>query len=1016
MRITEVAIRRPVFAWMLMSGLIIFGAISAGRLGVSYLPDVDFPVLSIRVEWEGAAPGVMEAELVDRIERRIVAVEGLKQIRSSVSQGSADISLEFKIERNVDTALQEVQTALSRLDLPAGVLPPTIRKSNPEEDPILWIGIASEKRSIAELFILADKIMIDRIQLVDGVGEVFVGGSAERNLRVWIDNDKLKKYQLTALDVRDALRQEHAEGAAGYLENELQERTLRALGEAGSFDAVGNIPITRRGGRPIYFTSIKLKDVARIEDGLNDNRRITRVSGREGLSMGIRKRIGANTVSVGQGVKAELERLRKDLPADIRIETAFDATVFVEEAIDETVFTLVLSGILTALVCWLFLGNLSATFNVVLAIPTSIVGTFIILYFLGFTLNLFTLLGLSLAIGIVVDDTIMVLENIMRHFEMGKDRVRAAREGTREIAFPAVSTTVAVIAIFLPVAFMEGVIGKFFFQFGVTISAAVALSLVEAVTLNPMRASRMLRHETRVPRVVRAVQVGMDWLAGFYRAWLDRALAHRWKVFGGSVLFFVLSLLVFAVIRQEFVPSQDQSTFGVRLETPLGSSLQATGDRLRPFEEYLLKQPEIARYIAIVGGFRGGQVNQAFMFVTMVPPGERDARQAEVMERIRGQIKKFPGLRGTLFDFSSRGLTASRGLPVEFSVRGDQWPELKKTADDILARLEKTGLVRDADINFREGAPEVHVIPNRERSSVRGVAMSDIVTTLAAAVGGVREGRFTNEGRRYDIRLRLEPHQWRGPDDLRALFVRNAYGELVPLHEVTEVVTVPTIQSLTRVDRRRAISFSANIPDNVSQQKALTEAERVAREVMPEGYDFYPGGGSQGFTEAFNSLYLAIWLGVIAAYMVLAAQFNSFLHPVAVLMALPFSISGALLALWGTGQSLNLYSMIGVILLMGIAKKNSILLVEFANVLRRRDGLDLRAAIVEAGAVRLRPILMTSISSIAAAVPAALAFGPGAESRIPMAIAVIGGMTLSTILTLFVVPCVYSLLARLERL
>ena len=1015
LRITEVAIRRPVFAWMIMSAMILFGAVSVSRLGVSYLPDVDFPVLSIGVEWDGAAPEVMEAEIVDRIERRVIAIEGLKEIVSNVRQGSATINLEFDIDRNVDVALQEVQAAIGSLPLPTGVDPPTIRKSNPEDNPIIWIGIASDRRDLTELFILAEKTIADRIQLVQGVGEVFLGGSAERNLRVWVDNNKLKKYQLTILDVQEALRLEHSESAAGYLENDTYEKNLRALGEAATPQAVGDIRITRRGGAPVYFSDIRLKDVARVEDGLNDHRRITRVSGgREGMSIGIRQQIGANAVEVGDAVFAEIEAIKKTLPEDVKIQVSFDRTKFIREAIDETIFTLILSGILTAVVCWLFLGNWSATLNVVLAIPTSIVGTFTILYFMGFTLNLFTLLALSLAIGIVVDDTIMILENIMRHYDMGKDRVKAAREGAREITFAAVAASVAVIAIFLPVAFMEGVIGKFFFQFGVTMTAAVALSLVEAVTLNPMRASRMLQPNRRVPRLVLIVQSIVDLLTRAYQALLAIALRHRLAVVGSATVFFLATLLIFTVIRQEFVPPQDQSQFGARLRTPVGSSLEFTSKTFLNFENYLAKQPEIERYIVILGGFRGGQSNQGIVFITLKDRDKRDMSQAEIMERLRAQINQTPDLQGTLFDFSDSGLRARGGYPVEVSIRGGDWGVLKTASDNIVRELAAGQIVRDPDTDYREGMPEVRVIPDRESASIRGVSMNSIVSTLGTAIGGAREGRFTNDGRRYDIRLRLEPSQWREAADVQKLQVRNVYGEMVDLNQVTREEISPTVQQLTRVDRRRAIQIFGSVAPDVSQADAIALAEKTARKFLPEDYEVKVSGGSEGLGETFNSLYFALWLGLIAAYMVLAAQFNSFLHPVAVLMALPFSISGALTALYFTGQSLNLYSMIGVILLMGIAKKNSILLVEFANERRRRDGLNVHDALLAAAAVRLRPILMTSLSSIAAAIPAALAVGPGAESRIPMAIAVIGGMLVSTTLTLFVVPCVYSLLARLE--
>ncbi|MBE7439555.1 MAG: efflux RND transporter permease subunit [Spirochaetales bacterium] len=1015
MKITDVAIDRPVLAWMIMYALIIFGTVSLGRLGVSYMPDIDFPVLSIRVAWDGAAPEVMETELVERIEQRVIIVEGLKEIRSSMSQGSANINLEFEIDRNIDVALQEVQTALSQIRMPTGVDPPTIRKSNPDEDPIMWIGMGSDKRSLTEIFKLADLIVVDALQLVPGVGEVFTGGRAERNLRIELDNDKLKKLQLTAQDVREAVRLEHAEGPAGYLENEKQQITLRTTAEAPSAREMGEIRISRRGGQPIYRADIRLKDVATIEDGLSDHQRITRINGREGLSIGIRKQSGANTVAVGEALYREIERIQTQLPEDVRLAVAFDGTVFVREAVDETLFTLLLAAILTIIVCMFFLGNYRATINVLLAIPTSIVGTFTIVYFMGFTLNLFTLLALSLAVGLVVDDTIMILENIMRHYSMGKDRLTAAREGANEIAFAAVATSVAVIAIFLPVAFMQGVIGKFFFQFGITITGAVALSLVEAVTLNPMRASRLLGRSERIPRVF---VILMGWVtkgSELYGRLLRRALHHRFKVLGGAGIFFLLSLILFKIIPVEFTPPQDQSTFGIRLQTAPDSSLEATSERIKNWENFLSGRPEIKSYILIIGGFGGGEPDRAFMFVTLHPQDKRKLDQMEIMALCREQLRKMEGLSGAVFDFSSRGLQARRSFPVEFSLRGNDRQVLEQVGRAIIARMNAEPFFEDADMDLRSASNEIHIEPDRKEALLRGVSMENIVTTLGIGLGGLREGRFTQDGRRYDIRLRLIPEQRRDANDVQAMQVRNSFGELVDLSDVTRLKEIPAAKELTRLDRRRSVQIQSSLKEGASQAGAIERSREIAQELLPDGYEYYPGGGAQGFTEAFDSLYFAMWLGIMIAYMVLAAQFNSFVHPFTVLLALPFSISGALLALWMTGQSLNMYSMIGMILLTGLSKKNSILLVEFANQLREKEGKSPVEAMIDSGMVRFRPIIMTSLSSIAAAIPAALAFGPGAESRIPMAIAVIGGMVFSTALTFFVVPCAYCLLTRLEK-
>ena len=996
-----------------MAALVVFGGVSMGRLGLSYMPDVDFPVLSVRLSWPGAAPEVMEAEVVDRIERALLSVEGLREVTSNVRQGAAEINLEFDLGRNVEAALQEVQSALASRRLPPDLEPPVIRKQNPDEDPIVWVGLSGPS-SERELFVIADETLVHRLQLLPGVGEVFLGGASDRNLRVWVNVEKLRAYQLTMLDIRDAMRLEHSEAPGGYLEDPTTEKNLRTLGEAATPQEVEQIRITRRGGQPIYFSAIRLKDVARVEDGLSDRRRLTRVSGKPGLSIGIRKQTGSNAVAVGEAVRNEVARLAADLPKGHSLRIVFDSTVFVKEAVEETEFTLILSAVLTGLVCLLFLGNFGSTINVLLSIPTSILGTLLFLYFSGFTLNLFTLLALSLAVGIVVDDAIMVLENIVRHAEMGKDAQRAAVEGASQIMFAALAATLAVIAVFLPVAFMDGVIGKFFFQFGLTISVAVALSLVEAITLTPMRASQLRLSAQRSIRMLGALDTGVRWLALRYRAALSRVLEWPGLALFVAVGFFALSLVPLLFLRREFVPPQDQSQFGVAFRTAVGSSLNSTAAKIAEFERFLGGRKDVEGWVAIVGGFQGGESNRGMLFLAMKPKKERSTSQAELMALSRQEVGKIKGLRGIVLDFSNRGLAPRRSFPLEFSIRGAQWSVLNERAGRIRAKLQETGLVTDLDIDYHEGMPEVRVVPNRNAASAHGVSMEALVGTVGAAMGGVREGSFTNDGRRYDVRLRLQEGQWVDARSLRRLQVRNGFGELVELSAVASIELVKTVQTLTRIDRQRSISFTANTTVGKSQADALAKARSIAESELPPGYVFRIGGSSRGFGDAFASLLFALWLGILVAYMVLGAQFNSFLHPIAVLLALPFSVSGCAIALLITGQSVNLYSMIGIILLMGIAKKNSILLVEFANE-RRTEGMPVREALLEAAQVRLRPILMTTASTVAAALPPALALGPGAESRIPMAVSVIGGMLISTCFTLFVVPCAYRLLSRFER-
>ncbi|MCO6432651.1 MAG: efflux RND transporter permease subunit [Deltaproteobacteria bacterium] len=1014
MTLADLSIKRPVFAWMIMAALIVFGAISFMRLGVSQMPDVDFPVLSVEVSWPGAAPEVMESEIADQIEQAVVAVEGIREMTSSIRQGSVNVSLEFDLDRDIDAALQEVQSAISRVRLPLEVDFPSVRKSNPEDQPIIWLGVSGE-RPLRDLIDYVDRQLKDQFQIIPGVGQIFLGGFTERNLRVWVDNAKLKRHELTILDVRDALQRGHLEEAAGRIENEAQELNLRMMGEGMTPEAVGEILITQRGGRPIFQSQIRIKDVARVEDALNDVRRISRINGIPGIGIGIRKQRGANAVAVGEAVKARMAELIPTLPPDIKMGINFDSTVFIEEAIEETEFTLLLSALVTGIVCWFFLGSITPTFNILLSIPTSIVGSFAVIYFMGFTLNLFTILGLTLAIGIVVDDAIMVLENIYRHRDLGKQRIRAAREGANEITFAAVAATVAVVAIFLPVAFMEGIIGKFFFQFGITITAAVLLSLLEAVTLIPMRCAAFMEPPGKSNFFQRFVNRCFARLGNVYRLLLRVVLKARILTLLVATVLFALSLTLSSKLRKEFIPPEDQSVFMMRFQTPVGSSLEFTSRTLDQAENIIKQQPFIKRYFAAVGGFGGGEVNTGIIFVTLVPPDERKMNQSEVMTFFRNELGKIPNLKVFVQDLSQRGFTARRGFPVELNIRGSNWDVLRDNADKIISKLEKTGLVVDLDTDYRLGQPEVRVWPLRDKAAARGVPIESISGTVAAAIGGIRQGKFTSDGRRYDMRIRLEGEERSKPEDILRLSVRNIHGELIPLTEVVRIEEVPTLQTITRRNRERSISITANVAPGASQAQALETAQKIARKILPEGYRSYLAGSATTFIESFESLIFVLWLGVVVAYMVLASQFNSFLHPITVLLALPFSVTGAFLALYLLDQSINLYSMIGIVLLMGIVKKNSILLVEFTNHKRYDDGLPVKEAILEAGPIRLRPILMTSAATIAAAIPPALALGPGAESRIPMAITVVGGVLVSTMFTLFVVPCAYSLLSAFER-
>ncbi len=1017
MTLSDISIRNPVFAWMLMAFLIVFGAFSCNRMGISQLPDVDFPVVEVEITLEGASPEVVETDVVDVVEDAVISVEGVREIHATARHGRASFNIEFDLDTNIDVAVQEVQTRIAQAQrhLPREIDPPTIRKSNSDDNTIMWISLAGQVPE-QDLIQYGRYTLRDQIQTVPGVADIILSGQ-ERNMRIWLRLEEMEARELTVDEVLTALRQQHAEIPAGRIESGTREMNVRSVGEAPSVTEFRKLVVAFRNSAPVT-----LEQIAVVEDGLSDRRRLSRALGVPSVGLGIKKQHGSNAVAVARGVRAKVAELQTKLPPGMTLDINSDRTVFVEESIHEIQFTLVLSVALTSIVCWLFLGSWTSTFNILLAIPTSIVGSFIIIYFLGFTLNTFTLLSLSLAVGIVVDDAIMVLENIVRHREKGAPRVQAASRGAREITLAAVAATLSIIAIFLPIAFIEGIIGKFLYQFGVTLSVAVALSLLEALTLTPMRCAQMLAVGTGSRRLDRAYAA----LASGYRRLLRGCLRFRWAVLLLSLAGFAASILIVGRLRQELVPSQDQSLVLMRLQTPVGSSIDYTDDLLRKCEAILEEQRlngPVTRYFSIIGGFGGGDVDQAIIFMTLKPVRERPGRisQQQFARMITERFNAIPGfLRVIPSDLSQWGLTPTRGgssFPIEFAVTGPDWDQLGALSEQFMEKMRESRLMVDVNSDYLVGMPEVKILPDRRRAADLGVSMLAIGDTLNALVGGVRAAKFQEGGHRFDVRVRLISDRRSRPEDLKRLSVRSRDGKLVRLSELVQVREEPTVQTITRRNRARSITLRARESPGASQKAAYDRVHEIAQELLPPEYKLQVTGSGRLFGETMWALLLALLLGALIAYMVLASQFNSFIQPFHVILAMPFSITGAFLAMWWADVSLNLYSGIGLVLLMGLVKKNSILLVEFTNRVRER-GRPTREAILEACPVRLRPILMTSISTIVAAVPAAIALGPGAETRIPMAVVVIGGMIVSTLFTLFVVPCAYEILpgrVRQER-
>jgi len=1030
--ITDVSIRNPVFAWMLMASTMLFGIVAVSRLGVSQYPDVDYPNISVSVSWPGASPSAVERELLEPLEQAISQVEGVTSMQSKASAGSARITVVFDMSRDVDLALQDVQARVGSAtrSLPKDVAPASVSKSNPDDQPILTIGVSGPFSRQVLADVAAYQVQ-EKIQTVSGVGQITLTGYLARNIRIWLDSSRLAEKGVVANDIINAIRTEHVEVPGGSLETGGRSLNVRLLGEAvdltefrklvvkrakssgtgtvtsGSGGAGGSAGGTTATGStssvPVY-----LEDVADVEDGFEDATSLARLDGVPLQALGVLKQRGTNAVSVAKAVHAKVDEIQRSLPEGMKVEVLFDSTVFIEESVSELELELGMAVLLTAVVCWLFLGSLSSTVNVVLAIPMSLLGTVAVIYFFGFTLNTFTLLGLSLAVGLVVDDAVMVMENIYRHAEMGKNRVLAAGDGTKEITFAALAATLAVIAIFLPVIFMKGVIGKFFFQFGVTLSIAVLLSYFEAITLAPARCAQILRASREDRSALgRFVDRGFGRLERFYANLLLKALHHPLKVLAAAFVFLACTILLVRFIPTEFIPTQDQSRLMVRLQTEIGATPDAAAPLIARAEAKLKAHPEIKSMLSTLQG-SSGQIT-----LTLVPPKERKQTAAQLSASLRRELQGIAGLRASIQDPSQQGFGSTRSSPVDFTVRGSDWDELVKSAEKVRTDLEASGFVTDLTSDYQLGGQELQIVPDRRRCTDLGVSIADLGTTVSALVGGNTVGKFSTGGRRIDIRMRLLSGQRTRPEDVSNIQIRTQSGDLIPISMVVTQQEQPVLQTISRLDRERAISLTANVAPGHSQAEAMAKVYELGS-ALPIGTRIVAGGQASQLEETTSGLAFAMMIGIAVAYMVLASQFNSFLHPVTVLTILPLALSGAVLGLLASGKSLNLFSMIGLLLLMGIVKKNSILLVEYANHIREHDGVDAFTAASRAGPLRLRPILMTTIATMMAAVPPVLGLGPGTETRSPMAAAVLGGLTVSTVLSLLVVPCFYVVSDRVR--
>lgn len=1080
MRLSDTSLRNPVFAVMVSAAMVVFGLLAWKDLGISQLPEIDFPVVSIATVREASSPEVMDNDVTDVIEDAVSQVEGIDYIQSQSLEGQSVVTVFFHLHRDIDAAMQDVQNAVAAAAqrLPSDIDPPTISKINFNKFPVMWLATHGE-RPIAEINHIVDSVLKQRIQTIPGCGGVMFGGLRQRSMRIWLRGDDLRRHGLDPLDVVRSLREEHVERPAGYLKTDGQEITVRIMGEARTPREFGRIVVARAPDGGL----VRLGDVADVEDGLTDRRGLGRFNRQTTVGMGVLRANGANVVGLCDEVKRRLPELRALLPEGLEVGISVDYSMFIREDIEEVKLALVTGICLTAIVTLLFLGSISSTLNVCVSIPTSLLGTMVAMKVGGFTLNFMTLLALSLSVGVVVDDAILVLENIYRRMEGGESSAVAARKGTREITFATLAATLSIASIFIPVAFMKGAIGRFFFQFGITVTVAVLLSLVVSLTITPVLCARFLsvRHPNPVPPPVipgvlswpvtasRRVGWALDrflvvplvirpmelvhWLvAGAYRLLLRQALRHQaavmvlgtvvaasaWLFLSGASVSFPESAaritgikrVDFRPIGRELVPSEDQNRFIVNVVCPVGSSIDYVDERLVECEEALigLRDPVtgedlLATLYSAVSIRPGALVSEGIIFARLVPRDQRTLTQSQVIDLTRRTLGKMAGMRAIALDLSTQGFTSSRGYPVNFAIQGPDWETVIRLSEEIRSRLIASGAVSDVNSDYRPGMTEIHARPDRDRAAEAGVTTQRLAWTLNVAFGGVRMGRFTEGTRRRDVRIRLAEPERSSPDDIDSLYIRAGEesgapgGSLVPMADLVSRRPVSTLPLIARYNHLRKVELTANMAPGVSQGEAIIRAGHIARQTrvdlgLPESYRIVQLGNAQAMQNTLDSMWGALVLGFIASYMILGIQFNSLVHPLTVLVAVPFGVTGALAVLWLSGDTLNLMSMIGMVLLAGLVMKNSIILVDVIRE-RRRAGRGLLMAVMEACPQRLRPILMTTLATMVAAVPMALGVGPGSETRAPLARSILGGCFLSTLVTLFVVPVIYL---RLERL
>ena len=1028
MFLSDVSIKRPVFATMMMVALVVLGIVSYRRLAIDEYPDVTYPTISVQTSYPGASPEVMMRQVSKPLEEALNTVQGIKEINSSSSQGRSNVRVTFNLGVDIGVAQQDVQAKVARIrrSLPPNIDEPVIQHFDPNDSPIMSIALESSERSLREITDLADQVVTPRFEAIPGVGGVNIVGGNRRQIQVQLDPSAMHAYNVSPVQVMQALQLENQEVPAGRVQNALTEQLVRITGRIVEPMAFADIAVAVRNGVPI-----KLGDVGTVIDGSEERRTAAEIDGSPAVTVDVLKIAESNTVAVADSVRVAVHDLERVLPQDVKVTVRRDDSERIRESLADVQTSIILGAVLTIAIIYLFLNSWRSTVITGLTLPVSIISAFFVMWLFGFTVNTMTLLALSLAIGLLIDDAIVVRENIVRHVEMGKDHYRAAKEGTDEIGLAVAATTLAVVAVFFPVAFMGGMIGKIFFQFGVTVAFAVLVSLFVSFTLDPMLSSVWADPEAehgalapdqrgKVNPIRRVAFAFNDWferVADHYPQWLGWALDHRLVVSAIAIASVVGAFLLVPKLGFTWMPDADQGELNVGYRTAPGSTLGYTLGKGREIVAFLKKQPEVDyTYLSVGGGFRGTP-NNGSIFVKLLPRSKRKRSVFDLQNDLRSQLRRIPGTQPSV-RANQTSIFGGRGSPIQINVQGPEVSRLKLAAARVLDAVKSVPGVAEPNSSDEGDIPELDVRVDRQEAWRAGLGITTIGNTLAPLFSGQRATRWEDpQGFEHDVIVVYPDSMRTSAADVAQIVVpsssidpRSGQRPMIPLAQVAQVQAGVGPQQINRRNLEQQVSINANVlPGYATGDVANDVRHEIDKVGLPPGYHFVFGGDVQNLEETKGYVLEAMLLAVVFIYLILASLFGSFVQPLAIMLALPLSFIGVTVALLITRDNINVMTMIGIIMLMGLVTKNGILLVDFAN--QQREGGAARAeALLAAGRIRLRPIIMTTVAMIFGMIPLALALGAGAEQRAPMARAVIGGLITSTLLTLFVVPVVYTML------